>query len=291
MLPIILNFKAMIKIIIKTTLIIFTLIISLVTLTSCEDVVDVNLNTAPPKLVIDASIKWQKGTTGTEQTIKLTTTTGYFQNIIPTVSGAIVYITDSNSIQYNFNENIGTGNYICTNFNPIINEVYILTVINNGQTYTATETLIAVPTIGSVSQNNEGGFTGEDIEVKFFFQDNGLMDNFYLIQFNASFSSLPEYDVIDDDFFQGNQMFGLYYNENLKPSNTLNFTLHGISQSYYNYMNILLGIAGNNGGSPFQTPPATLRGNIINQTNFDNYALGYFRLSEIDISFMEVNGY
>ena len=50
----------------------------------------------------------------------------------------------------------------------------------------------------------------------------------------------------------------------------------------YNYMNVLLGIAGTNGGSPFQTPPATVRGNIVNQTNFNNFALGFFRLSETD---------
>ena len=282
MLLIISNFKIMTKFSIKSVLIIFTLIISSFSFISCEDVIDVNLNTAAPKLVIDASIKWQKGTLGNEQTIKLSTTTSYYENIIPTVSGAIVFITDSNSIQYDFNEDIGTGNYICTNFSPVLNETYVLTVIHDGQTYLATENLIPSPTIDSVAQNDEGGFTGEDIEVKFFFQDNGLVDNFYLIQFNASFSNLPEYDVIDDEFFQGNQMFGLYFNEDLEPTNELTFTLHGISERYYNYMNVLLGIAGNNGGSPFQAPPATVRGNIINQTNFDNYALGFFRLSEID---------
>ena len=196
----------MIKIILKTTLVLFTIIASLFTLISCEDVIDVDLNTASPKLVIDASIKWQKGTIGNEQTIKLSTTTGYFENTIPAVTGAIVFITDSNSIQYDFNEDIGTGNYNCTNFNPVIDETYVLTVIHDGQIYTATETLISSPTIDSVAQNDEGGFTGEDIEVKFFFQDNGLQDNFYLIQFNPSFLSLPEYDVVDDEFFQGNQM-------------------------------------------------------------------------------------
>jgi len=272
----------MIKIITKTTLVLFTIITTLFTLTSCEDVIDVDLNTAAPKLVIDASIKWQKGTIGNEQTIKLSKTTGYYENTIPAVTGAIVFITDSNSIQYDFNEDIGTGNYICTNFNPVLNDTYVLTVIHDGQTYLATENLIPSPTIESVNQNNEGGFTGEDIEVKFFFQDNGLIDNFYLVQFNTSFLSLPEYDVVDDEFFQGNQMFGLYSNEDLKEADELTFTLHGISERYYNYMNVLLGVAGNNGGSPFQTPPATVRGNIINQTNFDNYALGYFRLSEID---------
>jgi hypothetical protein len=45
-------------------------------------------------------------------------------------------------------------------------------------------------------------------------------------------------------------------------------------------MNILLGITG--GVGPFSTPPATLRGNIVNLTNEENFCLGFFRLSEID---------
>jgi hypothetical protein len=47
-------------------------------------------------------------------------------------------------------------------------------------------------------------------------------------------------------------------------------------------MSILVSIAGNNGGGPFQSPPATVRGNIINTTDKANYPLGYFSLSEID---------
>lgn len=261
----------------KLIIIAFTLF-----LTSCEDVVNIDLDTAPAKLVIDASLKWEKGTTGNEQTIKLTTTTDFYSNSIPVASGAIVFVRDENANQFDFVETPGTGNYVCTNFIPVINRNYTLTVIYNGQTYTATEKLIAVPTIDSIEQNNNGGFTGNQIEVKFFFEDNGITDNFYLTQFNTSFTILPEYDVIDDEFFQGNHMFGLYSNEDLKANDQIQFTLQGISERYYNYMNVLLGIAGTNGGSPFQTPPATVRGNIINQTNFDNFALGYFRVSETD---------
>ena len=58
--------------------------------------------------------------------------------------------------------------------------------------------------------------------------------------------------------------------------------MQGISQKQYNYLSKLINISGGNGGSPFSTPPATLRGNIINQNNSDNYPLGYFSLSEID---------
>jgi hypothetical protein len=47
-------------------------------------------------------------------------------------------------------------------------------------------------------------------------------------------------------------------------------------------MSILLSIAGNTNGSPFQSPPATVLGNIKNTTNEKNYPLGYFSLSETD---------
>jgi hypothetical protein len=248
---------------------------------ACEDVVNIELDTAPAKLVIDASLKWEKGTTGNEQTIKLTTTTDFYATTIPVASGAVVFVRDENANQFDFVETPGTGNYVCTNFIPAINRNYTLTVIYNGQTYTASEKLIAVPTIDSVEQTENGGFTGDEVEVKFYFQDFPNEANFYLINFNASNALLPIIDVIDDDFFQGNQMFAYLAND-LKTDDSIRLQLQGISERYYNYMNVLLGIAGTNGGSPFQTPPATVRGNIINQTNFDNFALGYFSVSETD---------
>ena len=269
--------KKLLKIV---TLFLLTTTISF-SLFSCEDVVDIDLTTAAPRLVIDASIKWQKGTLGNVQTIKLTTTTGFYSTTIPTVSGATIFIIDGNGIQYDFNEIPGTGEYVCTNFNPEIRQSYTLTVIYDSQIYMATEALIEVPTIDYVEQTEDGGFTGNEKEVKFFYQDIPNQDNFYLVMFNSSNVSLPIIDIVSDSFFQNNQMFG-YLSNGLEKDDTILFTLHGISETYYNYMNVLLGIAGTNGGSPFQTPPATVRGNIVNQTNFNNFALGFFRLSETD---------
>lgn len=257
-------------------------IISILSLTGCEEVVDVNLDTAPAKLVIDASINWEKGTAGNQQTIKLTTTTGFYSNVIPKVSGATVFITNSSSTVFNFVEEVAnSGEYICSNFVPVIDETYVLTVIYAGQTYTATEKMVPVPDITSVTQRDDAGFSGEDIEVKFFFQDNGSEINSYMGKFITPVNAFPEFEVYDDRFEQGNQMFGLYSNEDLKAGNNIDFTLYGISTQYYNYMDILIGISGSNSGGPFQTIPTTVRGNIINQTNESNYCLGYFRLCEI----------
>lgn len=259
------------------TILLITMLIS-----SCEKVIDVDLETAPPKLVIDAAIKWTKGTLGNEQKIKLSTTAPYFSNTIPIVSGATVFISDSNNTVFNFTEISGTGEYICSNFVPVLNGNYSLTIHYNGQTYTATETLKPVPVIDYIEQKNDGGFTGTDIEIKVFFTDNASSDDFYLFKFKPSFTAIPNYDVSEDDFFQGNQFFGVYTNEDLKSGDQLDIGIYGISERYYNYMNILISIAGSNGGSPFQSPPATVRGNIVNTTNEANYALGYFSLSEGD---------
>lgn len=267
----------MIRLLIKFTVLFF----SLLSFIACEDVVDIDLKEAPQKLVVEASIKWEKGTSGADQLIRLTKTSNFYTNEVPVVSGAIVYITDSNNNQFDFIESIGTGNYICANFNPILNETYTLTISSEGQLYQSTEKLISVPIINSVQQRNDGGFGGDSVEVKFFFQDNGLEDNYYLVSVENAAKNFPEFNIIDDKFFQGNQMFGIYSDSDLKATDVLDLSVEGISKNYYNYLNILLSVSSNSGGGPFQTAPATVKGNIKNTTKAENYPFGFFRLSEM----------
>ena len=48
-------------------------------------------------------------------------------------------------------------------------------------------------------------------------------------------------------------------------------------------LNILLQQTDEDSGDPFETQTTTVRGNCINQTNPDNFPLGYFRVSETDV--------
>ena len=261
---------------------IILILIITIFISSCEDVIDVDLNTAAPQLVVNASIEWKKGTLGNEQKIKLTTTTGYFDKTIPTVSGANVSIKNSDNLSFNFIEIPNTGEYVCTNFVPVIDKQYELTIILNGQTYTATETLKSVSTINNITQNDKGGFTGDEIEIKSFFIDPGNADNYYMLKFKSSITVIPSYDIFDDSFTQGNENFGLYINEDIKTGDNLEITLFGISKRYFEYMRKLTAVAGSSSGGPFATAPATVRGNIVNQTNSKNFAFGYFNVSETD---------
>ena len=248
--------------------------------TSCEEVIDVDLNDSAPKLVIEAAINWKKGTSGAQQTIKLTTTADYFEDEIPIVSGATVYIRNSANQQFNFTEVPESGRYVCNNFKPVIEGIYTLTVISNGNTYTATETLKSIVPIKSITQNNIGEPVSSDIIIRAFYNDPANADNYYLYKYVYSNKITSNYSVDEDKLYQGNEFFSFSEGKDLKIGDEVEVTHYGISKQYYNYMSILISIAGDNIGGPFQSPPATVKGNIINTTDKSNYPLGYFSLSE-----------
>ena len=259
------------------------LIIVTIFFQSCEEVIDVDLNTAAPRLVIDAAINWQKGTTGAEQKIILSTTTDFYSNVIPKVSGATVSIKSSENLNYTFSEIPNTGEYKCTTFKPILGETYTLTVIYKGETYTATETMQSVTPIETIMQKNNGGFSGKDYEIEVFFNDP-TAKNFYMAKFFPDIYKAPSYSIIRDEYTNGNEKSWQFSDEDLEQGTKIAITHYGISQTYYEYMNKIISISNSSGGgSPFQTPPATVRGNIVNQSNINNYALGFFSLSEVDV--------
>lgn len=247
---------------------------------SCEEVVHVDLNTAAPRLVIDASIDWVKGTPGTEQHVRLSTTTGYYETEIPVVSGATVFVTDDQGNVFDFTETPGTGDYVCLDFAAVMNRSYTLTVIVNGQTYTATESLVPVVDIEEIVQDNEGGFLQDEIEVRFFFQDPPE-ENYYVARFDSEVQPYPEVESFSDEFFNGNRSFEFFAHEDLKAGDVVDIKLYGVSRRYQEYLAKILMMSGGNQG-PFGTTPATVRGNLINTTDPKNFALGYFRLSEVD---------
>ena len=249
---------------------------------SCENVVELDLENAKPRLVIEAAIEWPKGSSGNQQTITLTTTSGFYDVSTPVVTDATVYVTNSNNTRFDFIDTQSKGKYTCNNFVPKIGETYTLTVITNNQTYTASETLQSVTPITRIEQNNQGGFTGNDIEVKAYFNDPSNENNFYLFHYIYSGKVISNYYADSDKYYQGNEFFSLTREDDLKVGDEVTITHFGISERYYNYMNILISVSGGSSGGPFQSPPATVRGNIINQTNSENYPLGYFSLSESD---------
>ncbi len=272
------------KNILKTILIIISIIFN-----SCTDVIDVDVSVAPSRLVIEASLDWEKGTLGNEQKIKLSISTPYFDSNINTmVTGASVkIINDNDATQYLFIDQ-DNGYYTITNFVPELNQSYTLEVLYNGETYIAHENLMSVVDIEEIYQSRENGFNNEALEVNVDFNDPADFDNFYLFKFQKQGDLLPVLLGISDEFTNGNETTVFYEREKdedinqeeFAPGDIVNIHFYGISEQYYNYISLLIQQYENSGG-PFSTTPVALKGNCINITVPEHYAFGYFRLTQV----------
>ena len=248
-----------------------------VLLASCEDVVEVDLDAGTSKLVIDAEIVWIKGTDGKQQTIKISRMTDYYNEVVPKVSGAQVYIENSEGETFNFDESVA-GFYVCEDFIPELYKNYTLYVAVDGQSFTATEQLTSVTAINKIEQRTVLDFSDEEeIEVEIFYDDPIDETNYYLSDFKSENFLYPEYILSDDSLNNGNELNDSHSDEDIFAGDTLEITHRGISQQFYNYMNLILDASSAN---PFAAPPANIRGNIVNQNDPNNFALGYFRLCE-----------
>lgn len=249
---------------------------------SCEDVIEVELNEARERLVIEASMLKLKGSEGSQQQIRITKTRGFFEEEITTVEDAQVTITREDGAVFNFlHDTLGV--YRTSEFGSELLQNYKLSVEVENEVYTAEETFIPVVQIDSVTQRNNGGFSGEEVELRAYYTDTPGVDNYYLFTFFVDFIDFPDVNIFDDEFFDGNTIFALYIEEDLMAGDEVLIQNFGMSEQFYNYMFILLNQVGAGGGGPFSTPPSAVRGNIINETNPENYPFGYFNLSEADL--------
>tara|TARA_R110002167_G_scaffold54785_10_gene156061 strand:- start:1020 stop:1865 length:846 start_codon:yes stop_codon:yes gene_type:complete len=272
----------------KTYIQIVSLILAIFT-TSCEDVIDVDVQSAPTRLTIEASLDWEKGTSGNEQTIKLSTSAAYFDTTSNTAAiGAFVKVTNDSDGSVFIFEDRNNGEYTTTSFIPIINQSYTLEVSYNSETYKATETLTPVVDITELNQSATQGFNDEDLEVNVIFTDPVEEKNFYLFKFHKQGELLPVLEDGDDEFVNGNEISWYFEKEEdsdtdkieaFVPGDIVNISFYGISEQYYNYIRII--IEQSEGAGLFSTTPVAVKGNCLNLTNTNNPAYGYFRLTQV----------
>lgn len=256
---------------------------------SCEDVVEVDLVTSQERLVVNASLNWFREypqnimESGNIQTIILTKTTGYYDEIKPT-SNAIVTVTNNYSKEvFTFLEEAGNGVYNCTNFKPILNNSYTLTIIDGTQEYTAQETLLDAPLIDMIQQVRGGVFDEDQIILKVYYTDKPNQTNFYYFDYITSISEIKELSLSNDRFNNGNQTYEIisYFSDDedkkIQDGDIFDIKFFEISSEYYQFLNVLTDQIYTSG--IFDPLPAEVKGNVINTTDEKNYPYGYFRIA------------
>lgn len=258
-------------------------------LCSCEKIIDVNVPSVEPKLVIDATFEvfFNENPVTADTEVKLTLTSDFFDENIRGVTDATVSLKDlSDNSVINYINTDDDGNYLPdTTFIPQDGIVYELIINYNNETYTSRATKTKSTPITNIEQTSRPFFVGEVLELKVSFFDipneNEMDGNFYLFDFSDD-----RFSLVEDRLFEDGKELTIsefYDDEDQELPRTIDIKLSGINKKYFNYFNILTNQAGAGGGGPFETIPATLLGNITNSSNDANYPLGYFHISETDL--------
>tara|TARA_R110000751_G_scaffold125572_2_gene227315 strand:- start:2468 stop:3388 length:921 start_codon:yes stop_codon:yes gene_type:complete len=286
------------------------IILGFILFISCEDVIEVELPENDTRLVVNGVIRVDENQEFLPIEIAVSESSSFFdENTVASLKSAIIYYGTPNADAPEILEGGGISNLAEVepgsgiwvpdpNFDSdqrirvsSIEEgdVFQLILETENEQFFATTTYVKSVPIDSLEQGDETLFSGDETEVIVTFTDPGESNDFYLLDLDFG-----EFLVTEDEFYQGQTFVFSYFYDNelaINTSSVVNISLLGVDEQFYNYMNQIIVQSGGDQG-PFQTPAATVRGNIINVTGIDNdevidnversdnFALGYFAIVE-----------
>ncbi len=254
-------------------------------LIGCEDVIEVDVPSASPRLLVDALIRVNEAQPLVQVNVKVGLTASFFSTTPVTNLEQITIINlESGGLLILIEEQEGSGVYEAVVTKEFFMEgELILQITHDERLYFARTRYVPTVPIDTLEQGEGVLFEGDETEVIVSFEDAPDRDDFYVFDFDFG-----EYLVTEDAFYNGQPFsFSYFYDNNLNPGDEVTIGILGADRGFYNYMNQLIQQGGDLMG-PFATPVATVRGNVFDVTGLDNqeikdnvgrpdkFALGYF---------------
>lgn len=280
--------------------------------TSCEDVIDVDLEDGKPQLTVDAIIS----NLDEPQYVRLTMSGDYFDvSSVTPVKDALVELTDSDGNNYTFKSPDSEGRYeLESKFDSlVVGREYYLKITYKNEVFTSTSSVKQVPPIDSITWSREKipfGDVDSIWAVQFWAYDNPGLGDAYWVKAtrNGVVKSSPTNITVAFDGSTGrgaktdNIPFILPIRASITPGGfagppngeeyvevgeTVGVQLFSISQDLATYLTILQEQL-NNGGL-FAVPPTNLPTNIRNENSNGSKALGWFEVSNVSTDSGEIS--
>ena len=282
----------------KSLLIALLACTGMVSLTSCETVIDAKLDTGPAQLSVDANLTDQPG----PQTIRLTQTAAYFNNDTPpAATSATVSVSDDAGKTYAFSDSDNDGYYVWqpTGKDTLghIGRTYQLTIAYQGETYRARSIMNRVPAIDSLifsKQKLNPLSTTEGYQAEFYARDMPGAADYYRIRFfrNGELQNKPNNIIISQDGvfrINGSVSDGLTFivpiRRAINPdslyalNDAVKVELHSISSEAFDFWEQVQNQITNNG--LFAAPSSNVSTNIMNTRANGRKATGFFITSAV----------
>lgn len=245
------------------------ILLNIALLNSCQKVIDVDLNEADKKIVIEANYI----ATDSLVNVRLTNTSSFFQAYSPDyINDAVVVISDGNGVSTTI-PFVADGIYTLTSYTPTPGMTYTITVSHGGINYSASsslepELIMQTP----YSQFLEQGFFGEPggYLVFFKFQDPIGQGNYYNVIAQANdtiYNQVSDLTIGNDELTDGNIVERPVFTGYYAVGDTITYELQAINKKMYDYYSELQTIAGGGQGSAAPANPTYF---------WSNKGLGYF---------------
>ena len=262
------------------------ILLAILSLASCTKIIDIELNSAMQRIVIEARITDQ----GSPAMVYLSRTTDYFNPAEPEkVTGAKVSISTDFGQSVNLVE-MSKGVYQYSDLSLKNGETYHLSVEDGDQVYEAISVLPNKVLIDSLvidwfdSFNPNDSLSGGYI-LNCWYTDPVMLENFYMFTAEKlNKSDVPELDfpgsmlkILSSDVLYNGKSALMNLNRRgfYQFGDTVLVELISIDQNTYNYLDQLGEVSG--GGPSFSnSAPANPENNI------NNGAMGYFSLQAVD---------
>ncbi|MBB6128208.1 DUF4249 domain-containing protein [Mucilaginibacter lappiensis] len=251
----------------KTPLIYFMLLPFILAIISCNKVIDISLDNATDRLVIEGNITDELG----PQTIKLNTNVAVSNtNTYPPVTGATVTVNDQAGNVYKFTEG-PAGTYITPKMIGVTGNTYTMNVVTNGKTYKASSVMPGLVALKYIS-SSKSSFNGNDgtRKITINYHDPKGVANQYNFLMYVNGVQVKRVFVNNDDFTDGNSVnFDLIENDiGINPGDKVTVEMQCIDKAMYTYWFALMqqNYTGPGGGVTPSDPP----------NNITPLVLGYF---------------
>jgi len=239
--------------------------------TSCEKVIDLPLNEADQKVVIEAVTS---DFVGDSYVLISITGTVYEQSVFEKINNAVVTVTDKNGVITIFSEDgTNTGKYVNAGFLVTENNNYLLNVQIGVDEYTSkysTQTRAVLDFIYSekIGHASFGGNAADSSNVVYFaFTDNVNETNYYRFKVFKNGDYTNELYLGDDKLINGEQFVNVFFGDEFDSGDTVLVEMQNIDKANYTYFYSMSNAQSDN---PFSATPANPVSNI------DGGALGYY---------------
>ncbi len=238
---------------------------------SCEDVIDIDLDSVEPQIVIEGTISNHVG----PYFVKIIETTDYFNPTESiTINNAIVTISDSEGNEETLTRT-GPGIYETATIQGVIGRTYKLNVNIEGEEYEASSYMPDTTSIDFITYNKATLFQGEpeDIYVLASFNDTKDISNYYRLKLYIDSELTNEIHITNDEWQDGkNITYGMLIESALIDDvfvlDNIEIELLNIDEHVYEYYSTLNALIEDM--FIFSSTPANPNSNI------SNGALGYF---------------